>query len=101
LVETSFDGIIIHQNGLIVFANITAATADEIMGRPILSFVHPEFCPVVLRRMVSATRETQPVLREKFLRSDGSIINVDVVAIPFAGTNKPAVNVVFRNIAQQ
>jgi len=104
LVETSFDGIIIHQDGVIVYANraavrlIGVGSADEIMGKPILSFVHPDFRTTVLQRMESATAEIQPVIREKFLRTDGSSIDVDVVAIPFVWKDRPAVHVVFRNI---
>ena len=54
LVETSFDGIIIHQDGVFVYANRAAVRLlgpdllMTIMGKPILSFVHPEFRTVVL-----------------------------------------------------
>jgi PAS domain S-box-containing protein len=104
LVETSFDGILIHQDGSVVYANTTtvrlfgAASVDEIVGKPVLSLVHPDFRTVVLRRMTSATGEMQPVLQEKFLRTDGSTIDVDVVAIPFIWKDRPAVHVVFRDI---
>ena len=107
LVETSFDGIIIHQDGLIIFANSTAGRligyepVHDVIGKPILSFVHPDFRTLVHQRMESATAETQPVIREKFLRLDGSSIDVDVVAIPFVWKDKPAVHVVFRDISEQ
>ena len=107
LVETSFDGIIIHQDGLIVYANSTAGKLmgagplNEVIGKPILSFVHPDFRTVVYQRMNAATAETQSVIREKFLRLDGSSIDVDVVAIPFVWKDKPAVHVVFRDITRQ
>jgi PAS domain S-box-containing protein len=107
LVETSFDGILIHQDGSVVYANTTAVrlfgagSADEIVGRPVLSFVHPDFRAVVHRRMTSATGEIQPVLREQFLRTDGSAFDADVVAIPFTWKDKPAVHVVFRDITGQ
>ena len=89
------------------FANITAAriigasSADEITGRPILSFVHLEFRSIVLQRITSATEETLPVIKEKFLRTDGSAIDVDVAATPFVWKNKPAVHVVFRDITER
>jgi len=106
LVETSFDGIVIHQDGSVVYANATAVrllgagSGDAILGKPILSFVHPEYRNVANRRIASATRETQPILREKFLRTDGTVIDVDVVAIPFFWKNMPAVHVVFRDITE-
>jgi PAS domain S-box-containing protein len=107
LVETSFDGILIHQDGSIVYANAPAirlfgaGSAKEIIGRTVLSFVPPEFHPLVFKRMTSATRETQPVIQEKFLCTDGSLIDVDVVAIPFVWKNRPAVHVVFRDITER
>ena len=51
--------------------------------------------------MESATAETQPVIREKFLRRDGISLDVDVVAIPFVWKDRPAVHVVFRDITRQ
>lgn len=107
LVDTTFDGIIIHQDGLIVFANATAVrlmragSADEMMGKPILSFVHPDCHEVVMQRMATANEEAQPVIREKFLRFDGSVIDVDVAGIPFTWKNKPAVHVVFHDITER
>jgi PAS domain S-box-containing protein len=104
LVETSFDGILIHQDGSIIYANATtirlfgAGTAGEIIGKPVLSFVHPQYRSLVFQRMTSATTELQPVIKEKFLRIDGGVIDVDVVAIPFVWKDKPAVHVVFRDI---
>ena len=104
LVETSFDGIVIHQDGLIVYANATAfklmgaEKSDEIIGKPLLSFVHPAYRELVRKRSVSATEENLPVIQEKFIRKNGSVIDVDVVARPFAWRNKPAVHVVFRDV---
>jgi PAS domain S-box-containing protein len=108
LVETSFDGIVIHQNGIIVYANATAVrllgagSADEFLGKSALSFVHPDCHAVVTERMASAMNgEPQQIVHEKFLRADGNIIDVDVVAIPFLWKNAPAVHIVFRDITER
>jgi len=104
LVETSFDGIVIHQDGLIVYANATAfklmgsEKSDEIVGKPILSFVYPDYHELVIKRALSATEKNLSVIQEKFIRKDGSVIDVDVVARPFVWKNKPAVHVVFRDV---
>jgi hypothetical protein len=39
-----------------------------------------------------------PVLREKFLRVDGTPVTVDVMAMSFNDNGVPAVQVVFREI---
>ena len=107
LVETSFDGILVHQDGSIVYVNATsvkllgARSADEIVGRTVLSFVPPEFRTLVLERMTSAIGEMVPVIREQFLRIDGSVIDVDVAARPFTWKARPAVHVVFRDITER
>ena len=107
LVETSFDGIIIHQDGLVVFVNpaairlLGAGSADEIIGTPVMSFVHPDYRSIVHNRIATATREVQPVVEEKFLRIDGSSLDVDVAATPFTWKNKPAVHVVFHDITRR
>lgn len=48
-----------------------------------------------------ATREVQPVVEEKFLRLNGSSLDVDVAATPFTWKNKPAVHVVFHDITRR
>ncbi|HVP96929.1 PAS domain S-box protein [Methanoregula sp.] len=108
LVETSFDGIVIHQNGIIVYANATAvrllgaSSADEFLGKPALSFVHPDCHRMVMERIASAMKgDPQQIMHEKFLRADGSVIDVDVVAIPFIWKNAAAVHVVFRDITER
>ncbi|MGB8220134.1 MAG: PAS domain S-box protein, partial [Methanoregula sp.] len=108
LVETSFDGIVIHQNGIIVYANATAVrllgagSADEFLGKPALSFVHPDCHRVVMERIASAMKgDPQQIIHEKFLRTDGNVIDVDVVAIPFIWKNAAAVHVVFRDITER
>ena len=108
LVETSFDGIVIHQKGIIVYANETAVrllgagSADEFLGKSALSFVHPDCHPVVTERMASAMKgDPQQIIHEKFLRTDGNVIDVDVVAIPFLWKNASAVHIVFRDITER
>ena len=107
LVETSLDGIIIHQDGRVVFVNPTAlrllgaGSADEIIGTPVISLVHPDYRTIVLNRIAMATREVQPVVEEKFLRLNGSSLDVDVAATPFTWKNKPAVHVVFHDITRR
>jgi PAS domain S-box-containing protein len=107
IVEQSLDGLIVHQNGNIVFANKTAldliagGDPEQVLGRPVLGFVHPEYHDIVTRRMDVGRGEVQPVIREKLVRTDGSIIDADVVAIPFTWNNKPAVYVIFRDVTRQ
>ena len=45
--------------------------------------------------------EPQQIMHEKFLRTDGNVIDVDVVAIPFLWKNASAVHIVFRDITER
>src|SRR5678816_1647982 len=57
LVEMSPDGIAIHSEGKVVFANpsacrtMGAARPEDLIGRPVLELVHPEYHDIVRRRL--------------------------------------------------
>ncbi len=107
LVELSPDGIAIHQNGLLVFCNETGArllgytSAADAIGRPVLGFVHPSSRDLVRERIRTALArgEAQPPVQEKFVRADGSPIDVEVASIPFLLDGRPAMQVVIRDIS--
>jgi PAS domain S-box-containing protein len=109
LVESSPDGIIIHQDGNAIFANRAAAVllnADNpelLLGRPLMSFVHPDFHLIVQNRIYSTqnAQDETPLIEEKFLGIDGSEIDVEVAAIPFTFKGKPQTQVVFRDITKR
>ena len=91
LVESSPDGIIIHQDGIVIFANKASAVllnADKpemLVGKPVMSFVHPDYIQIVRDRIHSTqnARDEAPLIEEKLLGIDGAEIEVEVAAIPF------------------
>ncbi len=107
LVELSPDGIAIHQDGLLVFCNETGArllgysSSAEAIGRPVLDFVHPASRELAGQRIRAALArgEAQHPIQEKFVRADGSPIDVEVASIPFVLAGRPAVQVVIRDIS--
>jgi PAS domain S-box-containing protein len=106
LVELSPEAIGVHSEGRLVYANAAAAqllgtgSPEELVGKPILSFVHPDYHDAVKQRVQSVGSEGKvaPLIEEKFIRLDGTVIDVEVVAIPFTFRTKPAVQVVIRDI---
>jgi PAS domain S-box-containing protein len=109
LVELSPDGIIVHADGRVIFANDTAVQligargADDLVGRPVIEFVDPAYREAVgarLRRMLD-TGEPVPAMEQRLLRLDGSTIDVEVSAGPFVHEGRPAVQVVFRDITDR
>jgi PAS domain S-box-containing protein len=109
LVELAPDAIVVHSAGRIVFINaagarlIGAASAEELLGRELLDFVHPDSRPAVLERMRVMLEQGRPVPRitERFLRLDGSPVDVDVMATPLRYHDAPAVLVVARDISER
>ncbi len=109
LVELSPDGIAIHQEGRFVFINPTgmeilgARESEELLGRDILEFVHPDFHGVFLERLAHLTKSGTdlPLAEEKFLRLDRTEVDVEVVTLPFTFNGKPACQAIFRDITER
>ena len=109
LVELSPDGIVVHRDGIVVFANsasaklMRAGDVSELLGKSVIDFVHPDERPLVLRRIAQMTTEgtKAPALEEKFIRLDGTIIDVEVVAMAIHYEGMSAVQVVVRDITDR
>ncbi len=109
LVEMSPDAICVHSNGRLVFANsataklLGASSPDDLIGKPVLDIVHPDYRHIVTGRvkMMSEEGKAVPMIEEKFLRLDGTAIDVEVVAIPFRYKGEPAIQVVARDITER
>lgn len=108
LVEMSPDPIVIHRDGIILFANpaakkvLAAYDINQIIGKPVLTFVHPDYRELVKDR-VHKMKEGKPaeLIEEKFVRLDGIAIDVEVAAGPFMFDDKLSVQVFFRDITER
>jgi PAS domain S-box-containing protein len=108
LVELSPDAILVHSEGVFVFANQAAARLlgaerpDDLVGVPILEIVHPDSHGVVLGRVDAGSRgESAPLLEERFVRLDGAVVEVEVAAIPLTFEGRPAGQIVVRDITER
>jgi PAS domain S-box-containing protein len=110
LISHSFDAVVVHQGGRIVLANDAAAkisgfaSAAELVGRPVLDFVYPEFQAKVAERiqqMQQSLEKSAPLIEEKFVRNDGTVFDVEVMATITQHKGQPAVMVVFRDITER
>jgi len=107
LIETSPDGIIVHQDGRIIFANKSSAkilgynNSGEMLNKKVMDFLHPDFTKYVLERInkIISKNENVPFLEEKFRKKDGSYIDVEVSALPYHFRGKTAVQVIARDIS--
>jgi PAS domain S-box-containing protein len=109
LVEFSPDAIGILSEGKIVFINAAgvklhgAVNQEQIIGRPVIDFIHPEYQKLAKERiqlMIEKGKNVFPA-EEKFLKLDGSFIDVDVRAMPFTYQGKPGIQVIIRDITDR
>ncbi|MDP1678333.1 MAG: PAS domain S-box protein [Bacteroidota bacterium] len=109
LVEGSPDAIAIYSKGKIVFANqssvtlMRASNVDDLIGRSVIDFVHPDSKELVAKRMMETMtlRKSLPTAEEKFLRLDGSVVDVEVKAIPVIYDKENAVQITVRDITER
>ncbi|HEY9612662.1 PAS domain S-box protein [Allocoleopsis sp.] len=107
LVELSPDAIFVQCDGRFLFVNSAtvklfgAKSQDELINRPVLDIVHPDDQDIASERIRHLREQGKPVERreEKFLKLDGTVIDVEVAAAPFTYQEKPAAQVVVRNIS--
>jgi PAS domain S-box-containing protein len=106
LVEFSPDAIAIHSEGKIVFINaagvklLGAENPEQLIGKPLIDFVHPDYREIAgerIRLMTENGKNVSPT-EEKFIKLDGSVIDVEVIAMPFAYQGKPGIQVITRDI---
>ena len=87
LIQRSPVGILIMSQGKIVFTNpallntLNYSSEDEILGKPIFDFIHPDYVESAIQRFNKLTTKggTVPAAEEKFIRKDGAIIDVLVL----------------------
>lgn len=109
LVELSPDGIAVHRDGRIVFANHAAAAlvgadgASDLVGLPVMQFVAAEERDAVRdrqRRMVQTGTHAPPA-EERFVRLDGTTVPVEVRAAPIDFEGAGAIQVVVRDVSER
>ena len=101
-------GIIIHKGGNLVFANTYAYKAfgadetKDFSGSDIFQYMHPEFKAATIRRMNKVLEgKPVPLAEQKYLRIDGSDIDVEAMAYPITFNGDRCVQVVFRDISDR
>ena len=108
LLESLPLGMGIHQKGKLVYANeyaaslLEASSVDQLIGRSVLEFVHPEELPAVKERMKSVMMGQRIAgVKERFVTLRGKEIFVETSAHPFTFFGEPAVQLIVRDITEQ
>lgn len=109
LVDLLPEAVVVHCDGKIVFVNPAGlhimgyTVAQDMLGRSALEFVPDEYTEIVQERFQQILERKAPVpfLEERFIRADGTVIEVEVAGVPFIYQGKPAAQVVFRDIRER
>ncbi|WP_245811789.1 sensor domain-containing protein [Actinophytocola xinjiangensis] len=109
LVDLTPDAIVVHQAGRLVYANpatvrfARAASASDMVGRPIVDFVHPDSLPDLLERIsqLDEPGATSGASDTVLLRVDGTTITVESVAVRITWEGTPAYQVIMRDVSAQ
>ncbi len=108
LIDWTREAITVHRNGIVIYVNpaaiqmVGAGSAQELIGQSILNRVHPDYRQIVTQRTHSAMVDgfTAPMIEEKFLKLDGSVIDVEVQSTPIDFDGAPAIQVAARDITE-
>ncbi|PJZ26471.1 histidine kinase [Leptospira hartskeerlii] len=109
LVEVSPDAIGLHADGKVIYINQTGLkmlgyeSMEEVEGRPIAEFIHPDSRQVVAERVLKAMLKSEPLepIEEKFIRKDGTEISVEVSGVAFEQRGQKLMQVIVRDITER
>jgi PAS domain S-box-containing protein len=108
LVELSPDGIFITRNARIVFVNpaavrlLGASSAEQILGQSAFDRFHPDSHAMIRERVDRVLRgETAPLVEERIVRLDGSLVDVEVTGALLDGDDDHSIQVIVRDISER
>ena len=109
LVELLPDAVAIHCGGKLMFANDAAASllgADSpsaLEGTRITRFLHVDSKRAVREKILQSEKENQAstLSEERLVRMDGKPVEVELLTIPFTYEDRPAAQIVIRDISDR
>ena len=109
LAEWTPESIIIHGEGKMLFINpaaikmLGATCASDLVGKPILDLIHPDFRKIVSQRLDKNAKPggKSPMQEQKLFKRDGSVIDVEVQGMRVNFNGKPAVHAAMRDITER
>ncbi|WP_202080552.1 PAS domain S-box protein [Caldalkalibacillus salinus] len=108
IVEHSPDAVIIIKDRKVLYINQTGVNLlgynakEELLHLSIYDYIHPDYHEAVeerLKRMEAGV--SVELLEEVFVKKDGTLIDVEVKAIPTIFEDEPAFHVIVRDITER
>lgn len=108
LIESSPDGVIVHQNGLFVYANSVALqlygaeSLEQLQTKTVLDLIHPDDRPTIKMRMQQGMGgQKVPLMETRILDFNNKITNVESVGSRINFQGKPSVQIIIRDITER
>ncbi len=109
LVELSPDAVWVRRGEKIIFINsagiklLGGKAPEDVIGKPAIGFIHPEHREIAMQRMgeLQSPGQTVPFLEEKFVRLDGSTVDVEVAAASFKIGKESASQVIVHDLTER
>jgi sigma-B regulation protein RsbU (phosphoserine phosphatase) len=108
LVTFSPDALYVQIDSRITFANpgfcrlLGADDPSQLIGKSVFEIVHPQYHEKVRERWtLMSGGQPAPLLEEKFIRLDGTVVDVEVNAVAIDWQGSKAVQVNARNITER
>jgi PAS domain S-box-containing protein len=100
-------GVVIHHEGIVLFANthahnvIGANRPGQLIGVRAMDFVHRDYVSGITDRIKEVYEGASvPMVEQKFIRFDGEVIDVETMGFPFTYKGKESIQVIFRDITE-
>lgn len=102
-------GIAVHVDGRLRYLNprgaelLGAGEPGQLLGDPILEYVHPEDRERTARRLRTIQEERKPVepVEARVVQMDGTVVHVEVRGIPVEYEGEPAVQTLARDVTEE
>ena len=109
ILEWTPEPIVVQKGSNLIYLNPAAVqlfganSAEELVSVPVISLVHPDYHHISKERSRNLNEggTFNPLMEQKFLKLDGSVIHVEVQSTWISFDGEPAVLVVIRDISER
>jgi PAS domain S-box-containing protein len=98
--------VVVHSDGKVIYineamkVNFGVEDKNEINGVSITKFIHPDYIDISNKRIekMLLSKKSAPLIKQKYIRVDGTPLNAEVVSTPIEFQGKTAIQSVLRII---
>jgi len=105
LVELSPEGVVVHKDAIIQFANAAAGRMlgvppEKLVGRSMFDLIHPDYRAMAAKRFREALDQVLPFVRSRLMALDGNEVEIEATSAPIEYDSSRGVQSIFRDITE-